>query len=280
MLHHKSYIHPDSSEWVVFIHGAGGSSAIWFKQIRAFQEVFNVLLLDLRGHGRSRDHRSVKETYSLRSVCDDVFRVMDHLNIKRAHFIGVSLGTVLMRSMLVERSKRIQSMVMVGAITHFNPWARFLIVLGNTFKHLVPFRFLYASFAFIIMPGPRAKESRVVFRREARKVSPAEFRRWLTLTAEIQSKIPGWRADGGSLPILYTMGADDYMFLPPARELAENFSNVTISVLEKCGHVCNVEQAELFNRIAISFIRNHEAGSVHAPPSAGSGDRVRSEIIE
>ena len=33
---------------------AGGSSSIWFKQIRAFKKMFNVLLLDLRGHGNSK----------------------------------------------------------------------------------------------------------------------------------------------------------------------------------------------------------------------------------
>lgn len=285
MLYHKIHIHSESPEWVVFIHGAGGSSAIWFKQIRAFREVFNVLLLDLRGHGGSRDHVSVKKPYSLQSVCDDVFEVMDHRKIERAHFIGVSLGTVLMRSMLKDRSGRIQSMVMAGAITHLNPWARLLIVLGNAFKHIVPFRALYASFAFIIMPGPKAKESRAIFRREARKVSPAEFRRWLTLTAEIQSKIPGWRTDAGLTPTLYAMGAHDYIFLPPAKELAETFSNVSITVLRGCGHVCNVEQPELFNDIAIGFIqgqgftRQDDADPADVR-SARSGDHIRGKIIE
>jgi pimeloyl-ACP methyl ester carboxylesterase len=39
---------------VTFVHGAGGSSSIWFKQIRDFQKQYNVLLLDLRGHGESK----------------------------------------------------------------------------------------------------------------------------------------------------------------------------------------------------------------------------------
>ncbi|EKO3899275.1 alpha/beta hydrolase, partial [Vibrio metschnikovii] len=33
LLFHKVYRHPTSREWVVFVHGAGGSSSIWFKQI-------------------------------------------------------------------------------------------------------------------------------------------------------------------------------------------------------------------------------------------------------
>ena len=40
--------------WVTFVHGAGGSSSTWFKQIREFRKEHNVLLIDLRGHGQSK----------------------------------------------------------------------------------------------------------------------------------------------------------------------------------------------------------------------------------
>ena len=54
MLYSKSYIKGPAHDWVVFIHGAGGSSSIWFRQLRDFRKHFNVLLVDLRGHGRSQ----------------------------------------------------------------------------------------------------------------------------------------------------------------------------------------------------------------------------------
>ena len=54
MLHYSTHLHPTSKAWVTFVHGAGGSSSIWFKQLREFSKHFNVLLLDLRGHGKSR----------------------------------------------------------------------------------------------------------------------------------------------------------------------------------------------------------------------------------
>ena len=40
-----------AEEWVVFIHGIGGSTKTWNKQIDAFSENYNLLLLDLPGHG-------------------------------------------------------------------------------------------------------------------------------------------------------------------------------------------------------------------------------------
>ena len=54
MLHYSTHLNPTSKLWVTFVHGAGGSSSIWFKQIRAFSKHFNVLMVDLRGHGKSK----------------------------------------------------------------------------------------------------------------------------------------------------------------------------------------------------------------------------------
>ena len=54
MLHYSKHLNPKSKLWVTFVHGAGGSSSIWFKQLREFTKYFNVLLVDLRGHGKSQ----------------------------------------------------------------------------------------------------------------------------------------------------------------------------------------------------------------------------------
>ena len=97
MLNYYSYAHKTSSEWVTFVHGAGGSSSIWFKQVRDFRKHFNVLILDLRGHGDSKP--TLKDTfnpkYTFDSITADIVEVIDHLKIEKSHFVGISLGTIL-----------------------------------------------------------------------------------------------------------------------------------------------------------------------------------------
>ncbi|MEA9429402.1 alpha/beta fold hydrolase, partial [Aeromonas caviae] len=91
MLYHKTFELGPDRDWVVFVHGAGGSSSIWFKQLRAYREHFNVLLLDLRGHGQSNQlQQVVKGHYSFRAVTEDILRLLDHLRIPHAHFVGSS----------------------------------------------------------------------------------------------------------------------------------------------------------------------------------------------
>lgn len=259
MLHYKTFILHPESDWVVLVHGAGGSSAIWFKQLRAFRKVFNVLTVDLRGHGRSKDYRGRNLSYTIPSISSDIIDVLDHLKIDAAHFVGVSLGTVLIRCLDEIAPDRIRSIVMAGAITGLNTWARFLIGVGQLLKYLVPFRTLYRTFAWIIMPGEHAREAREVFRREARKVAPAEFRRWLRLSKEMGAAVQRWAVKSPSNATLYVMGSMDYIFLPAARDLADRHDHCSLEIIEGAGHVCNVENPDVFNEKALAFLTAQKA---------------------
>ena len=96
MIHYKEYSDNTSKEWITFVHGAGGSSAIWKKQIHIFQKAFNLLLVDLTGHGSASNlTQNTNDKISFESILNDVLEVLINLNIKKSHFIGISLGTVL-----------------------------------------------------------------------------------------------------------------------------------------------------------------------------------------
>ena len=114
MLYYKTYDHPDSAEWVTFIHGAGGSSSIWYKQVKEFKAHFNVLLIDLRGHGKSQEifERYFSNEYNFENISLDVIEVLDHLKIKQSHFVGISLGTILIRTICELAPDRVKSLVM------------------------------------------------------------------------------------------------------------------------------------------------------------------------
>ena len=91
----------NNADWITFVHGAGGSSSIWFRQIKEFKRFFNVILLDLRGHGRSKYHikNVFEKKYTFKSISNDIVEVLNKENIKSSHFIGISLGTILIRQL-------------------------------------------------------------------------------------------------------------------------------------------------------------------------------------
>tara|TARA_R110002051_G_scaffold56554_2_gene105234 strand:+ start:11762 stop:12496 length:735 start_codon:yes stop_codon:yes gene_type:complete len=242
--------------WVTFIHGAGGSSSIWFKQIREFKKHFNVLLLDLRGHGNSKPNLKnvFDEKYTFDVITNDIVEVIDFENIKKSHFVGISLGTILIRNLAENYPDRVESMVMGGAIMKLNLRSQILMKLGIVFKTVIPYLWLYKFFAFIIMPNKNHKESRSLFVREAKKLYQKEFIRWFKLTSEINPLLRFFRSADIKIPTLYVMGEEDYLFLPSIRKIVKLHKNSELLVVENCGHVVNVEQPKFFNENVIRYL--------------------------
>ena len=258
MLHHIIYKAKNKNvAWITFIHGAGGSSAIWFKQIRFFSRYFNLLLIDLRGHGASQGliQNPFKPRYSFESIAEDIFDVMNHVEIKKSHFVGISLGTILIRQLADMQPKRVEKMIMGGAILELNLRSRILMYFGNATKSILPYMWLYRFFAFIIMPNRNHKESRILFIREAKKLYQKEFIRWFKLTSEVIPKLKILRKVSANIPTLYIMGDQDYMFLPSVRKITESDHLSQLLVLEECGHVVNVEKPEKFNEGMLLFLK-------------------------
>jgi|TARA_R110001592_G_scaffold71389_6_gene218310 pimeloyl-ACP methyl ester carboxylesterase len=256
LLNYYSYPHTTSKEWVTFVHGAGGSSSIWYKQIRDFKKHFNVLILDLRGHGNSKP--KFKDTfnpkYTFDSITNDIVEVIEHLKIKKSHFIGISLGTILIRNLAEKRPELVKSMIMGGAIIKLNFRSRVLIKVGVVFKSVVPYMLLYKLFAFIIMPRKNHKKSRLLFVNEAKKLYQKEFIRWFKLTSEINPLLRFFRTKDINIPTFYIMGAEDHLFLPSIKNIVSKHLTSSLFVIENCGHVVNVEQPQTFNHQTIRFI--------------------------
>ncbi|BDU36815.1 hypothetical protein VINI7043_03513 [Vibrio nigripulchritudo ATCC 27043] len=259
LLFHKVYTHPTSSEWVVFVHGAGGSSSIWFKQIKAYKQHFNLLLIDLRGHGKSNNlfQGLMKKSYTFKDICQDILQVLDHLKIQSAHFVGMSLGTIIVRNLAEMASERVSTMVMGGAVTRFDIRSQVLVKVGDWSKHIIPYMWLYSLFAYIVMPQRNQKESRHLFVREAKKLCQKEFKRWYTLSADVNPLMKYFREKELPIPTLYLMGDKDYMFLRPVKEMVKVHKQSALIEIPDCGHVCNVEKPDIFNEESIEFIRQH-----------------------
>ncbi len=258
MLHYKKYEHETSDEWVTFIHGAGGTSSIWYKQIRDFKKEFNVLMIDLRGHGASKlsfSKENIKK-YSFEFLTNDVIKLLDHLQIKSSHFVGISLGTIIIRQLAEMRRDMVSSMIMGGAILKLNFRSQILMKLGVTLKSVLPYMLLYRLFAWVVMPRKKHKESRNLFIREAKKLYQKEFIRWFRLTSSINPLLSFFRSFDVKIPTLYIMGDEDYMFLPPVEYLVKSHDSATLVVLPQCGHVVNVDKPAQFNEESISFIKS------------------------
>jgi len=103
-------------EPVVLIHGFGSNIEVGWTEtgiVEGLGDRYQIIALDVRGHGRS-DKPRTPAAYGLPMV-DDVVRLMDQLNIRRAHVIGYSMGGRIATMLLANRPERLRTAVIGGA---------------------------------------------------------------------------------------------------------------------------------------------------------------------
>jgi len=258
VLYHTIYKQDDTNDWVTFIHGAGGSSSIWYKQLREFKKKFNVLLIDLRGHGKSKLplYKQIKN-YTFEIIGDEVMDVLDHNNIESTHFVGISLGTIVARDLTERYPSRTKSLVLGGAIMKLNIKSQIMLKSALVLKSVIPYLILYKILAFVIMPKKNHKESRNLFINEAKKLYQKEFIRWFALASQVNPLLRFFRIKYSNIPTMYIMGSEDHMFLPSITKLVKDHKNAILKVIPECGHVVNIEQPVIFNKTAIQFLQSN-----------------------
>ena len=104
---------------LVLIHGFPGGMYYWYDPgyVDAFQDEFQLILLDLRGHGLS-DKPQHSTDYSLKTLTADIVAVMDALEIVKAHVWGWSWGGGVALMLAKYYPERFSAFIIGGAFPH------------------------------------------------------------------------------------------------------------------------------------------------------------------
>lgn len=107
-------------EAIIFLHFSGANLMMWQRVVPYFQDQYRLILVDLRGHGKSDAPAS---GYHMDEMALDVLGIMDHLGIEKAHIIGSSLGAEVGLSLAANYPYRVISLILDGAMnSEFGPY--------------------------------------------------------------------------------------------------------------------------------------------------------------
>ena len=255
MLEFRTHINDQNKEWITLVHGFGGSSKIWYKQIRQLGKYYNLLLVDLRGHGKSKKIY-LDSNYKLSGVCEDIIRVLDSLKIKKSHFVGISFGSLIILKLFEKHKNYIDKTILAGAIISFTKLTRVLLLCVNFLKHILPNHILYKLFAHIIMPKSNHKESRLMFIKEAKKLDRKVFNQWFALIPNLKRFILELNPKHFNTPILFISGQEDFLFSKEVHLFSLKSKNFKYSCIEGAGHVVNIDRPIIFNNLVIEFLNS------------------------
>jgi pimeloyl-ACP methyl ester carboxylesterase len=238
-------------EPLVFIHGLGSSTQDWEHQLAYFSTRYQVVLVDVRGHGQTDKPAG---PYSVPLFAQDLAGLMEALGIPAAHVCGISMGGMIAFQMAGDYPEMVKTLTVVNSGAGLVPdsfrdrW--------NIFQRLVIFRLLSMemigeTLAKRIFIKTEQEELRTVFvERWSENIKPAYMAAMRALV--------GWtvedKLDEITCPTLIIAADEDYTPLEDKQRIVTKMKNAELVVIEDSRHATPVEHPELFNQTLDDFL--------------------------
>lgn len=247
---------------IVCLHGGWVNSDCWRPQVEHFSEDYRIVTPDLRGHGRTGE--TDVDTYSIDLYVEDLERLLDHLDVEKPILVGVSLGGVIIQSVLDRTPERLEAAVIAGPLQSMPPVD--LPLAMKPFLSPLP-----AITGMVETMGPRA-----TFLSLLTSIKAITGKPWLTVDEAVRSDAMDALDD--VTPTAYReIFRALYEFVPPdlsgvrtptllvygdheassvkrqAKRLANALERSTITEIPEAGHLVNLDQPAAFNDECAEF---------------------------
>lgn len=111
----------------VFLLPGFSSDIGWWHEVAAIlKSHFHLILLDYRGGGRCVN----THPFTIRDLANDSVKVMDHLKIKKATFVGHSMGGTVAQDVAAFHPERINHLCLVNSLSYFHPVTAYVLQTG------------------------------------------------------------------------------------------------------------------------------------------------------
>jgi 4,5:9,10-diseco-3-hydroxy-5,9,17-trioxoandrosta-1(10),2-diene-4-oate hydrolase len=249
---------------VLFIHGLGGFIENWEPNIGAFSQHHRVYAVDLVGCGLTE---KPDVPYSISYLADFVLNFLVSKNIRDVSVIGASLGAGIAIELYLRKPEIVNKLVLLGGLGFAKEMSvelrvSSLPVIGEYLMKPNPdgveqyLKLLFhdhdlvtdelINFSFERSDLPGAPEAYLATLRSTGNLFGMK-RKIIQRTIKNAGQI--------EVPVFIGWGREDKFIPVEQAYLAEKlFPDATLHIFENCGHLPNIECAEEFNRIALSFL--------------------------
>lgn len=237
---------PAAGTPIVLTHSILSSSVMWERQAHWLAEAgLRVIRIDARGHGESG---APAGPCTMDQLADDTLAVLDALDIRRAHYVGLSLGGMSGIGLALRHARRLLSLVvcdaradMPGALAR--PWdERIEAVRAAGSCGVLAESTLERWF------GRAFLDDHVRVAQALRAAASATtVEGYVACARAIQGLAYFDRVDELALPTTFIVGADDGALPQANRELARLVAHSVLELVPHAGHLPNVDQPLAFD---------------------------------
>jgi len=240
---------------LLLTHGYSSSARMWAGQIEMLAKDFQLILWDMRGHGRT-DYPAALEAYSEEATVADMAALLDAVHAPSAVIGGLSLGGYMSLAFHRVHPGRTRALLIIDTGPGYRSadsrtaWNQTAIKTALRFeaeglKALKPHA---SESSAVVAPEPVHRDARGLAL-AARSLLQQRDAKVIDSLVQI------------AVPALIVVGADDKPFLAPANYMAAKIPGAKLVTIPNAGHVANIDNPAAFNAAVSGFLR--EAGLVN-----------------
>lgn len=246
---------------IVFVHEFSGDLRSWEAQVQYFSRHYRCVAFNARGYPPS-DVPARGSSYSPRRAVDDIADVMRHLKIRKAHIVGCSMGSqsTLHFGLTYPRMAITLTAIGAGSGSNFPNRAEQQRAAEANARR-------YENDGLeTVLAGLRKAPNRVRLKKKNPRAWEDFGKRFVEHSAQgcanIQRGIQGRRAPIASLgrqfaalkvPLHLVVGDEDTGAIEPSLFIKRTCAAARLTIAPATGHLVNLEEPELFNRLTEMF---------------------------
>ncbi|MFX1283871.1 MAG: alpha/beta fold hydrolase [Promethearchaeota archaeon] len=251
---------------LVFIHGAFVSSTMWKPQIDFFIERFQAVIYDIRGHGKTGPSSTKK--YSIQLYADDLYNLLNKLNIDRPIICGLSLGGMIAQVFATKYPENCSALILADTaatitLTRWDYIMRYLI--GPKWLMLLTLRIMgvkrFIRFSFWLAKFTRSKEwvgNEEIIEYEKREMLNLDKKEYLKIFGSLYDfKLQElFRI---KVPTLVLNGEyESKSIFKHAEKMRSLIPNCEVDIIKEAGHTSNMENSEEYNKRIADFLKKND----------------------
>jgi len=227
---------------LVFIHGAGGSSAFWQAQVEGLAPRANTLAIDLPGRGRSIGPGRQKIEDYASAVADFITEI----NIPDPILCGLSMGGAIAQQVLLDYPNRLKAAILMGTGARMKVAPAFFQSIEEDYHNFVDWLCKICI--------SKITDSKIVipFREDVLRCKPeitlGDFRACDRF--DVADRIASVK-----MPVLVVTAEEDKLTPPKFGDfLAKQIENTSRVHIMDAGHIVPMEKPDEINKVIMKFL--------------------------
>lgn len=239
----------EKDEWVLFIHAAFVNHRMFQSQIDYFRDKYNVLTLDIIGHGKStKTHKGD----SIDKMSAWISEILKKEKIEKIHIVGISLGAVLAQDFANHYPEVVQSLACFGGYDINNFDAK--IQKENSAAQTLMMLKAILSVKWFAKSNKKISAYTLQAQKDFYEMNIQFPKKSFMYLATLGNMINVWQAKPRKYPLLIGCGKYDIpMELSAVKMWKKNEPECGMIIFEGAGHCVNMDTPQKFNATMEEF---------------------------